>query len=78
MDGTERWRDNVFVERLGRGLKHEEGYLHAYETVGAAREGVARSMTFYNQIRPHRALACTGRTDLNGPLLRRRHARHHL
>jgi len=60
MDGIGRWRDNVFVERLWRSLKYEEVYLHAYETVGATREGVARYMTFYNQIRPHRAL--DGRT----------------
>ncbi|MDC8447420.1 MAG: IS3 family transposase [Nitrospira sp.] len=53
MDGTGRWRDNVFVERLWRSLKVS---LHAYETVGAAREGVARYLTFYNRQRPHRAL----------------------
>ena len=56
MDGTGRWRDNVFVERLWRSLKYEEVYLHAYETVGAAHEGMARYLTFYNQQRPHRAL----------------------
>jgi putative transposase len=56
MDGTGRWRDNVFVERLWRSLKYEEVYLHAYETVREAHQGVARYVTFYNQIRPHRAL----------------------
>jgi putative transposase len=56
MAGTGRWRDNGFVERLWRSLQYEEVYLHAYETVGAAREGVARYLTFYNQQRPHRAL----------------------
>jgi putative transposase len=60
MDGTGRWRDNVFVERLWRSLKYEEVYLHAYETVRNAQEGVARYITFYNKIRPHRAL--DGRT----------------
>jgi putative transposase len=60
MDGTGRWRDNVFVERLWRSLKYEEVYLHAYETILDAHQGVARYMTFYNQIRPHRAL--DGRT----------------
>lgn len=60
MDGTGRWRDNVFVERLWRSLKYEEVYLHAYETVHDAHRAVARYMTFYNQIRPHRAL--DGRT----------------
>ena len=60
MDGTGCWRDNVFVERLWRSLKYEEIYLHAYETVHDAHQGVARYVTFYNQIRPHRAL--DGRT----------------
>jgi putative transposase len=60
MDGAGRWRDNVFVERLWRSLKYEEVYLYAYETVRDAQDGVARYMTFYNQLRPHRAL--DGRT----------------
>jgi len=60
MDGTGRWRDNVFVERLWPSLKYEEVYLHAYETVRDAQDGVARYLTFYNQVRPHRALE--GRT----------------
>jgi len=60
MDETGRWRDNVFVERLWRSLKYEEVYLHAYETVRDARHGLERYLTFYNQVRPHRALE--GRT----------------
>jgi putative transposase len=60
MDGTGRWRDNVFIERLWRSLKYEEVYLHAYETVHDAHLEVARYVTFYNQIRLHRAL--DGRT----------------
>ena len=60
MDGTGCWRDNVFIERLWRSLKYEEVYLHAYETIRDAHQGVARYVTFYNQVRPHRAL--DGRT----------------
>ena len=60
MDGRGCWRENVFVERLWRSLKYEEVYLHAYETVHDAHQGVARYVTFYNEIRPHRAL--DGRT----------------
>ena len=56
MDGAGRWRGNVFVARLWRSLTYEAVYLHAYETVRAAQDGVARYMTFYNQIRPHCAL----------------------
>lgn len=60
MDGKGCWRDNVFVERLWKSIKYEEVYLHAYETVRAAHQGLERYLTFYNQARPHRAL--DGRT----------------
>ena len=60
MDGKGCWRDNVFVERLWRSIKYEEVYLHAYESVSAAQQGLERYLTFYNQTRPHRAL--DGRT----------------
>jgi putative transposase len=56
MDGTGCWRDNVFVERLWRSIKYEEVYLRAYDSISAARQGMGRYLTFYNQTRPHRAL----------------------
>jgi len=56
MDGKGRWLDNVFIERLWRSLKYEEVYLHAYDTVAAAREGIARYFDFFNNARPHMAL----------------------
>lgn len=56
MDGTGCWRDNVFVERLWKSITYEEVYLHAYETVSAAQQGLERYLTFYNRQRPHRAL----------------------
>ena len=56
MDGTGCWRDNVFVERLWRSVKYEEGYLRAYDSISAAHQGVERYPRFYNQTRPHRAL----------------------
>ena len=56
LDGRGCWRDNVFVERLWKSITYEEVSLHAYETVSAAPQGVARYRTFYNQTRPHRAL----------------------
>lgn len=56
MDGKGCWRDNVFVERRWKSMNYEEGYLHAYDTVGAAHQGLKRYLTFYNQIRPHQAL----------------------
>ena len=56
MDGTGCWRDNVFVERLWKSITYEEVYLHAYETVRPAHQGVERYLTFYTQTRPHQAL----------------------
>lgn len=56
MDGRGAWRDNVFVERLWRSIKYEEVYLHAYESVGQAKQGIARYIGFYNSHRPHSSL----------------------
>jgi len=56
MDGKGCWRDNVFVERLWRSIKYEEVYLYAYDSVSAARQGLERYITKYNQIRPHSSL----------------------
>jgi putative transposase len=59
MDGKGCWRDNVFVERLWKSIKYEEVYLHAYETVSAAKSGIGRYLEFYNGRRPHSALDAT-------------------
>jgi putative transposase len=56
MDGKGCWRDNVFVERLWKTIKYEEVYLHAYDTVSAAKESLTRYVSFYNARRPHTAL----------------------
>jgi putative transposase len=56
MDGKGRWVDNVFVERLWRSVKYEEVYLHAYDSVTLARQGLERYFRFYNQRRPHSSL----------------------
>jgi putative transposase len=57
MDGKGRWVDNVFVERLWRSVKYEEVYLHAYDSVAAARVGIANYLAFFNEQRPHSSLA---------------------
>jgi putative transposase len=57
MDGRGCWRDNIFVERLWRSIKYEEVYLHAYDSVSAAKAGIARYLTLYNTRRPHSSLA---------------------
>jgi putative transposase len=56
MDGKGRWVDNVFIERLWKSVKYEEVYLHAYDTVSQAREGLQRYFKFYNERRPHSSL----------------------
>ena len=56
MDGKGRWVDNVFVERLWRSVKYEHVYLHAYESVTDARDGLAQYFNFYNTQRPHSSL----------------------
>jgi putative transposase len=55
MDGKGCWRDNVFVERLWRSVKYEEVYLKAYDSVSAARMGLAKYLDFYNSGRPHQS-----------------------
>jgi putative transposase len=56
MDGKGRWADNVFVERFWRSLKYEHVYLHAWESVTAASNGIGRYIEFFNQKRPHSSL----------------------
>jgi putative transposase len=56
VDGKGAWRDNVFVERLWRSIKYEEVYLHAYDSVGEARQSIGRYLDFYNGRRPHSSL----------------------
>ncbi len=56
MDDKNCWQDNVFVERLWKSQKYEEAYLHAYDTVSAARQRLTRYLMFYNQTRPHQSL----------------------
>ena len=56
MDAKGSWRDNVFVERLWRTVKHEEVYLRAYETVSEERASIDSYLGFYNSRRPHSSL----------------------
>jgi hypothetical protein len=55
-DGKGAWRDNVFVERLWRSVKHEEVYLRAYDSVREARASIGRYPGFYNNRHPHSGL----------------------
>ena len=60
MDGRGRCLDNVFIERLWRSLKYEAVYLHDLEDGFEAQRVIGEWMEFYNEQRPHSALA--GRT----------------
>jgi len=57
MDGVNRAYDNIFVERFWRSLKYEDIYLKEYRTMTELKEGLARSMKFYNSERFHQSLA---------------------
>lgn len=56
MDGKGRRVDNVFVERFWKSVQYEEVYLHAYDSVPRARQGLERYFRFSNERRPHSSL----------------------
>jgi len=56
MDGKGRAIDNIFAERLWRSVKYEEVYLHDYETVQEAKDGIKRYFEYYNNERQHQSL----------------------
>lgn len=56
MDGRGAWRDNIFIERLWKTVKYERVYLHAYDSVGEARQSIMQYLNWYNTSRPHSRL----------------------
>ncbi len=56
MDGRGRALDNVFVERLWRTVKYENVYIHDYQTMQEAQEGLTVYFDDYNHRRFHSAL----------------------
>src|SRR5258708_14628381 len=53
MDGKGAWRDNVFVERLWRSVKYEEGYLPAYDNRSQAPPLIGPHLDFFKCRPPH-------------------------
>lgn len=56
MDGKGSWRDNIFIERFWWSLKYEHVYLHAYDDLHQAREGIGAYIEYYNCERQHSSL----------------------
>ena len=56
MDGRGRCMDNIFTERLWRTVKHEEVYLHDYQSPAEARKSLTHYIYQYNHQRLHEAL----------------------
>ena len=56
MDGRGSFVDNIFTERLWRGVKYEEVYSADYETLPEARQGLRSYLRLYNQERTHQSL----------------------
>jgi len=56
MDGSGRYLDNIFIERLWRSLKQEAIYLEEISDGFQARSVIKNWMAFYNTERPHSAL----------------------
>lgn len=57
MSGSGRSNDNAHVERLWRTLKYEGLYIHGCRTVAELKKLLPQFMTWYNNHRPHQALA---------------------
>jgi len=56
MDGRGRAQDNIFIERLWWTLKHQNIYLHAFDTGQQLRTGLRQWFSFYNRDRFHQGL----------------------
>jgi len=57
MDGRNRWRDNIFIERFWKTVKYEEVYIKAYESISHAKKELKKFFERYNMRRPHQGLA---------------------
>ncbi len=49
MDGRGRALDNIFIERFWRTIKYECLYIHDYESVRDAIQGIGENIVHYNE-----------------------------
>ena len=56
MDGRGAYFNNIMTERLWRSVKHEEVYLHDYQSPREARHSLGEYLDTYNNYRVHQAL----------------------
>jgi putative transposase len=76
MDGRGRALDNVFIERLWRSLKYELIYLGDFVSGDQLLPALEHYFHFYNNIRPHQALAYRTPAELF-PLRTKRKGHHY-
>lgn len=57
MSGSGRSNDNAHIERLWRTLKYEGLYIQGCRTVAELKKTLPKFMAWYNNHRPHQALA---------------------
>ena len=56
MDGRDRCKDNIWIERFWRSIKQEYIYLFPTNDVKKLRMGIDRWIRYYNYQRPHQGL----------------------
>lgn len=56
MDGRNRCKDNIWIERFWRTIKQEYIYLNPANNGDELRKGIGKFMEYYNYRRPHHSL----------------------
>lgn len=56
MDGRERCKDNIWIERFLRTIKQEYIYLNPTRSVTELHPGIAKFTSYYNYEYPHQSL----------------------
>lgn len=54
IDGNDRWRDKIFVERLWQTIKYEHLYIRTRGSMSEAVIRIVKYIDFCNRRRPHK------------------------